>query len=167
VVEHAGARAGRADGDLRTLLQAPESRGVRRWPAGGHSDDIARAASQLGWRVYRLDTRGIDGKRAVIRRFVADLGLPSYTGGNWDALEESLGDLPVAGSAGVVLVWRGWRSFADADPEAMAVASDVLNSVAAEWAAVTGYGVVALVSGRKGARAPDAGDRSAAGIEKA
>ncbi len=161
MTEHPGDDGAPAGRDLRPLLQGPEFTGVRQWPVGVRSDDIARAATQLGWRVYRLDTRGIDGKRAVIRRFVADLGLPSYTGGNWDALEESLGDLPVAGSSGVVLIWRGWRSFADAEPGAMEVATQVLDSVARQWGDTTGHGVVALVAGRKGSPGLGGGGRAA------
>ncbi|MFI0431758.1 MAG: barstar family protein [Candidatus Nanopelagicales bacterium] len=157
---HAGRSSAEPAPDLREMLRAPASHGVQRWPSGIRSEDVARAATQLGWRVYRLDTRGIDGKRAVIRRFVADLGLPDYTGGNWDALEESLGDLPVGGSSGVVLLWRGWRSFAEAAPEAMDIATQVLTSVADQWRDQTGYGVVALMAKRR--PAPDGRDAGTA-----
>ena len=74
----AGARAGRRR-DLRTLLQAPESRG----PASRGHPDIARAASQLGWRVYRR-TRGHrrqSGPSSADRR--RTWGRPAFTGGNW------------------------------------------------------------------------------------
>jgi hypothetical protein len=88
------------------------------WPAGP------------GPRLVRI--AGITGREALMRGFARAFGFPSWFGGNWDALEESLTDLR-PGPAGVVLSLSGVDALAAEDPAAPALLLELLSDVAAVW----------------------------------
>ncbi|MFM9367641.1 barstar family protein [Streptomyces sp. Da 82-17] len=75
-----------------------------------------------------LGLGGITDKAAFMERCARDLDLPNWFGRNWDALADSLSELP----RGTLLVVRGWRDYATARPEEWAVAQDVLTESAGE-----------------------------------
>jgi hypothetical protein len=61
-------------------------------------------------------------------RCAAALALPAWFGHNWDALAESLTDLP----GRVALVVTGWRAYAEARPAEWRTAQDVFATSVAE-----------------------------------
>lgn len=76
-----------------------------------------------------LDVARIDAAKDVLRSIARDLGFPAWFGGNWDALEDCLGDLSWRPAHGHVLLFE---SFPRGDE--LGVLIDVLRSSAQFWA---------------------------------
>ena len=75
-------------------------------------------------------TRGSDLDVALIDGDIAKaLDFPDWYGGNWDALEDSLGDLSWRKGSGHVLVFRSYPV-----GDELGVLIDVLSSTAEYWA---------------------------------
>ena len=69
-------------------------------------------------RVVVLDGSRIETKAGFLDSVAAALGFPAYFGGNWDALDECLGDI----TEETVVEWADAERFAHADPEGYEVA---------------------------------------------
>lgn len=114
-------------------------------------DEIERA----GWRCAYIDARGITSRPAFLDAFAGALHFPDYFGRNWDAFEECLRDLSWGNfnaAQGVIIIVDRPDGFARAQPEAWAVARDVLaGAVAAR--AQEGRPLVVLLRGSKTAAA--------------
>ena len=74
----------------------------------------------------RIDLQGGDAMRAIAEA----LHFPDWFGGNWDALEDCLGDLSWRPAGGQVLVFRNWQALSSDD---LGVLIDVLRSSAESW----------------------------------
>jgi hypothetical protein len=105
---------------LQRLTDASRS-GVYRAPG----DDAVLEAT----RGSDLDVALIDGKRRVIESIGRALDFPEWFGGNWDALEDSLGDLSWRQGCGHVLVFKSYPAGDD-----LGVLVDILRSTAEYWA---------------------------------
>ncbi len=79
----------------------------------------------------RVDLGGADGKDALLERLAPALGFPAWFGGNWDALEDCLGDLGWRAGDGHVFLFAG---YADLPTDDLGVLLDVLAGSAAYWA---------------------------------
>lgn len=121
------------DPRLGSRLVAGELLGVFRWPDGADVDTVADEAGRAGWRVVGLDTDDADSAQGLLEACAAAFGFPDWFGMNFDALDECLADLDLAGTRGLLVVWSGWGELAEADPEAMAVALDVFRTAAYGW----------------------------------
>ncbi|MBD0711417.1 MULTISPECIES: barstar family protein [unclassified Streptomyces] len=75
-----------------------------------------------------LDLTGVADKDAFMDRCVAVLALPSWFGRNWDALAESLGDLPKP----VLLIVTGWHAYARSRPGEWETAQEVFATAVDE-----------------------------------
>jgi hypothetical protein len=75
-----------------------------------------------------LDVVSIDAAQKPLEKIAAALAFPKWFGGNWDALEDSLGDLSWRKGEGYVLVFSGYPA---EDRERLI---DVLRSSAEYWA---------------------------------
>ncbi|MFI1163972.1 barstar family protein [Streptomyces sp. NPDC020801] len=99
------------------------------------SEDLA------GRFVVTLDLDGVTDKAALMDRAVRDLALPGWFGRNWDALADSLGDRTVwpgaAAEQGLLVVVRGWRGYAEANPGEWRTAQDVFAEAADRTPALT------------------------------
>jgi hypothetical protein len=73
-----------------------------------------------------LDVVAIDARDNPLQKIACALSFPDWFGGNWDALEDSLGDLSWRKGEGHVLVFTGY-------PEPSDVLLDVLRSSAEHW----------------------------------
>ncbi|RZU11559.1 barstar family protein [Streptomyces sp. BK239] len=79
--------------------------------------------------VLTLDLDGVEDKADLMDRCVRDLELPDRFGRNWDALADSLGDLPARpDTEGVLVVVRNWTPYAKARPEEWEIAQAVFSS---------------------------------------
>jgi hypothetical protein len=76
-----------------------------------------------------IDVAQIDGGAGVIGSIARALEFPQWFGGNWDALEDSLGDLSWREGAGHVLLFRTYPV-----GDELGVLIDVLRSTAEYWA---------------------------------
>ncbi|MET7285922.1 barstar family protein [Streptomyces sp. NPDC005573] len=76
-----------------------------------------------------LDLDGVTDKAGLMDRTAAALALPDWFGRNWDALADSLSDHTLwpegAVERGLLIVVRGWRALAEADPGQWSTAQDV------------------------------------------
>lgn len=75
----------------------------------------------------RLDVVTVDAGGDLLQNIAKALAFPAWFGGNWDALEDSLGDLSWRKGEGHVLVFTG-------DPKERQLLIDVLRSSAEYWA---------------------------------
>jgi len=76
-----------------------------------------------------LDVAQIDAGAGVIGSIARALEFPQWFGGNWDALEDSLGDLSWREGAGHVLLFRTYPA-----GDELGLLVDVLRSTAEYWA---------------------------------
>lgn len=105
---------------LQRLTDASRS-GVYRAPAGDAVLEVTRGSD--------LDVAVIDGQSRVIEKIAQALDFPEWFGGNWDALEDSLGDLSWREGSGHVLVFRSHPA-----GDELGVLIDILRSTAEYWA---------------------------------
>lgn len=86
------------------------------------------AARTAGLPAVVLALGGVGDKAAFMERCARDLDLPGWFGRNWDALADSLSELP----DNAVLVISDWQEYAQARPEEWAVAREVLQEAGSE-----------------------------------
>ncbi|MEU0603080.1 barstar family protein [Streptomyces sp. NPDC006393] len=87
-----------------------------------------------GRLLVTLDLDGVTGKAALMDRTARALALPGWFGRNWDALADSLSDRTVwprtADERGLLLVVRGWRAYAEANPDEWRTVREVFAEAA-------------------------------------
>ena len=104
---------------LLERLRDPVRSGVYRATKSDAIDEVLPDAAQI-------DLEGGDALRAIAKA----LRFPDWFGGNWDALEDCLGDLSWRPGDGHVLVFRNWQALPGDDLGALI---DVLRSSAEFW----------------------------------
>jgi hypothetical protein len=104
---------------LLERLRDPMRSGVYRVTGSDAIDEVMPAAA-------RIDLQDGDALRAIARA----LQFPDWFGGNWDALEDCLGDLSWRPTQDHVLVFRNWHALPADD---LGVLIDVLGSSAEYW----------------------------------
>jgi len=104
---------------LLERLRDPVRSGVYRATKSDAIDEVLPGAAQI-------DLKGGDALRAIAKA----LRFPDWFGGNWDALEDCLGDLSWRPGDGHVLVFRNWQALPGDDLGALI---DVLRSSAEFW----------------------------------
>ena len=90
-----------------------------------HDRSLVDALAGGAHRISRVTLEG--GKERTLERIAAALEFPAWFGGNWDALEDCLGDLSWLGARGYVIVFDG------APPDATLL--DILRDTAEVWKA--------------------------------
>jgi hypothetical protein len=106
-------------GKLLQRLQDASRSGVYR---AARADEIEDAVRGSAISLTRIQFREKD---KLLRNIAAALDFPEWFGGNWDALEDCLGDLSWSKAAGHVLL------FSEAEPgDDLGVLTDVLRSSA-------------------------------------
>jgi RNAse (barnase) inhibitor barstar len=104
---------------LLERLRDPVRSGVYRVTRSDAIDEAMRDAAQI-------DLKDGDALRAIAQA----LHFPDWFGGNWDALEDCLGDLSWRPGNGHVLVFRNWQALTS---DNLGVLIDVLRSSAEYW----------------------------------
>jgi Barstar (barnase inhibitor) len=102
------------------IYRAPDARGLS-------------AADAPGLDVVPISLSGVDTKEALLERFAAALSFPAWFGGNWDALEDCLGDLSWRADAGRLLVIDGFEPIQAHAHDDFRVLVDLLGDVARDW----------------------------------
>jgi RNAse (barnase) inhibitor barstar len=100
-------------------LQDPVRSGVYRVTRSDAIDEVMGNAAQIDLK---------DGN--ALRAISQGLRFPDWFGGNWDALEDCLGDLSWRPGNGHVLIFRNWQALTSDD---LGVLIDVLRSSAEFW----------------------------------
>lgn len=111
---------------LQRLRDASRS-GVYR---AARKDAIVDVLRGSGVRLAQVALRDGAGKDEILAQIARELSFPDWFGGNWDALEDCLGDLSWSDAAGHVLVIEGAQVAAADD---IGVLRDILASTAAYW----------------------------------
>lgn len=104
---------------LLERLQDPVRSGVYRVAKSDAIDEVMPDAAQIDLK---------DGN--ALRAIAQALRFPDWFGGNWDALEDCLGDLSWRPGNGHVLILRNWQALTSDD---LGVLIDVLRSSAEFW----------------------------------
>lgn len=91
---------------VRDLIDGRRGGWVPRGLTGPTSDELRSLCNEAGWCFVEVRLAGVDDKPALMRTLARQLDLPPYFGGNWDAVEECLGDV-VAREEGMVLRLKG------------------------------------------------------------
>ncbi len=94
-------------------------------------DEILDATRDSELQIAHIGLAGATSKEALMTRIAQALAFPQWFGGNWDALEDCLGDLSWSKAAGHVLLFEG---AADLPADTCGILIDVLASAAASWA---------------------------------
>ncbi|MPZ51886.1 MAG: hypothetical protein GEU79_03995 [Acidimicrobiia bacterium] len=95
---------------LTDLLDGHLESGVHHWHSELGHIELARLATEAGWRLVVLDTRNITDKTGFLDACREVFDFPDWTGHNYDALVDALRD--VRGDAGVLVLWEGWDNLA-------------------------------------------------------
>jgi hypothetical protein len=104
---------------LLERLRDPVRSGVYRATRSDAIDEVMPDSAQIDLK---------DGNAS--RAFARALQFPDWFGGNWDALEDCLGDLSWRPGDGHVMVLRNWQALSSDD---LGVLLDVLRSSADSW----------------------------------
>jgi len=129
----------------KAAIEASRS-GVYRAPA--QVDALRKSAekTQLLW--LDLPLQAVSNKKQFLAVCAQQLKLPSYFGGNWDALADCARDLNWLKGAGYVLHMVGHKKFAESAPEDFQTALGVFAEAAEFWKG-KGTPFVVLVDGAK------------------
>lgn len=112
--------------------------GLYRYVGFETTDQLLRSASLWGWRAWHIHGESIRTKHDLIDALARAMPLPEWQGRNWDALEESLRDLPETRTGanpakGYLLVWNAPYGMHRHQPGAFQTALSVLQDVTDFW----------------------------------
>jgi hypothetical protein len=113
---------------LLQRLSDPAKSGVYK---SSRSDEILDATRASKLRVVRIALAGATDKDQLIARVAKALEFPAWFGGNWDALEDCLGDLSWMTASGYVLLFEGTKDLPIVERGTLV---DILAEAAASWA---------------------------------
>ena len=111
---------------------------LRAADSGLYRSADARALAPVpaaGLDVVPIRLAGVANKDALLERFASALEFPDWFGGNWDALEDCLGDLSWRPQGDRVLLIEGFESLALVSHDDFRVLLDLLADVAEHWSA--------------------------------
>ena len=111
-------------------------------------DSVREQAKKVGLMWLDLPLQAVSDKQQFLAVCAKQLKLPSYFGGNWDALADCVRDFNWLKGAGFVLHIAGQEKFAKAAPDDFETALAVLTEAAAFWKE-RGTPFVVLVDGAK------------------
>ena len=114
---------------IASLLEEDRG-GVWFLPAHVEPKSLQAAAKRAGYAFFHVEGRKIERKEHLLNHVANALHFPDHFGGNWDALEDCLGDLSWRPGSGHVLVFRNWQALTGDD---LGVLIDVLRSSAESW----------------------------------
>ncbi len=113
------------------LLRDPARSGVYRFP--DTATWIARAAKANRFACWRVDLAKIGDKAGLLTALARALDLPEWFGGNWDALQDCLGDLSWATAPGYVVMLEHCQGLATRAREDFETLLEVLGVAADQW----------------------------------
>jgi RNAse (barnase) inhibitor barstar len=114
--------------DYEQVLSDPGEAGIFARPADGAALDAA--AERAGLTRWTVDLAGVKTKDELLAALARRLEFPEWFGGNWDALNDVLGEMAWEQPGGVVLTLAHCGELAQADPESLETALEVLDNVA-------------------------------------
>lgn len=119
--------------DLSALLADAASGGVYFVDARDRAA-LVEAATGLQFAVAAIDFNAAHERETALARIALALQFPAWFGGNWDALQDCLGDLSWLEGKGYLLLFDHSSAWREAEPEAFAILLDILEAAARGWA---------------------------------
>ena len=115
-----------------SLVRQREGRtdGVFRWSGGG---DPELDALRAGWRFVLLDSTGADERHPFLEACAEAFDLPRRVVESWEGLDLCLRGLDLDEPAGLLVLWQGWQSLAESDPDAFDCALEVFRDACVAW----------------------------------
>ena|ERR1700754_4365187 len=125
-------------GGLTSLLAGKAEPGVYRWeiPGATRRDDVARAATAAGWRLFWLAGQSVTDQAEFLDLCVESFSFPDWFGHDWDDLQDCLTDLTwLNGHApgGFLVVYAGWQALAQEEPGDFDAALEAFTSAVDLW----------------------------------
>ena len=97
-------------------------------------EELLEAAAVNCFPCLRVNLRDCADKPDLLVRIAGALDFPSYTGRNWDALADALGELRTADTCGLVLLLEHSETLRTQATPDFNTAMEVLQAASAEWA---------------------------------
>jgi len=94
-------------------------------------DKIGEQAVAAGLKYIYIDLAHVTDKQAFLRILAEKLGFPAHFGMNWDALKDSLTDLPA--DHGWAIVLDNIKSYAQAAPDETRTVRNIFKYTAGYW----------------------------------
>jgi hypothetical protein len=132
---------------LQQLLENKDRAGV--YLSGPDTRPIAEAAQASGLALWRVDIGRVHEQRDFTALVAKALAFPEWSGGDWDAFEDCLGDLSWHPAPGYVLLLEHGKHFGAGHRQEFVSAVEVLAAVAEDWQG-QGKPFWAIVSGPEG-----------------
>jgi len=103
------------------------------YAAGGTPgfDKIGPKALSAGLKYIYIDLAPVVDKQAFLKILAQKLDFPPHFGMNWDALKDSLTDMPP--DRGYVIALDNIKAFSEADPKGMLIARNIFKYTAVYW----------------------------------
>lgn len=117
--------------------------GLYRYAGYDSSAELIEEARLWGWAAWLVQSENVQSKTEFIDAIAQALDLPAWQGRNWDALEETLRDLPETRSGenpaqGYLMIVNTPRVWLRANPGDWNTATGIFNEVSDFW---RGHGV--------------------------
>ena len=107
-----------------------ERNGVFRW-ADGDAAVGERHADDAGWKFVFVDTSGVEDREGFLAVCREAFDLPAAVV-RWEQLDGCLRSLDLE-DEGLLVVWDGWASLADDDPDTFEMAVEVFQDACVSW----------------------------------
>jgi len=121
---------------LADLSRDPARSGVYRLPED--ATWVARAAKANGFAFWRVNLAKVRDKSGLLTALARTLDFPDWFGGNWDALQDCLGDLSWRTAPGYVVVLAHCQGLAKGARTDFETLLEVLAATADYW---RGHGI--------------------------
>jgi RNAse (barnase) inhibitor barstar len=113
------------------LLRDPARSGVYKLPE--KATWVDRTAKAVGFAFWRIDLAKVRDKSGLLTALARALDFPDWFGGNWDALEDCLGDLSWRPAPGYVVAIEHCQGFAKRARAEFETLLEVLAAAADYW----------------------------------
>ena len=96
--------------------------------------NVRNEAREHDWHTVTLDTSEVDERAGFISALSDALDL-SVEIPSWDMIDQHLRALELDEPNGLLILWEGWGTVADADPDCFEMALEVLQDACIAWQA--------------------------------
>jgi hypothetical protein len=105
---------------------------------------VRAEANEHDWHTVTLDTSTVDDRDGFVAALSDALDL-SVGIASWDVIDQHLRALDLDEPNGLLLLWEGWGSVADSDPDTFEMGLEVFQDACIAWAADDFQAAVLLV----------------------
>jgi RNAse (barnase) inhibitor barstar len=117
--------------DWGTLFKSCGASGLYTFGTAASLDEIGKKALACGLNYFYIDLARVADKQAFLGVLATKLDFPAHFGMNWDALKDSLTDMPA--DSGCVIVLDNINNYAKADPAGMGITRNIFKYTAGYW----------------------------------